>query len=306
MSHLTKPQLRATIMLSFAILLTISVNTLYNQYRLENISTGNTNPEDARMLDSLLALIPPEMERYPSHSASFFSKEEPEVEAPVELNLHSFDPNTVSKEDWLEMGLPEKVFNGLEKYRSKGGRIRKPEQILKLYHLEPSIGQQLVPFVKTDSTNLFARSAFPKKEFKPYTPKPVVPPFDLNKADSNQLKNVFGIGGKTAARILKYRNSIGGFLQKEQVFEVWGLDTVVVEELFKKSYLPPNPEITRLKINQLTEEELANNPYIRKGMARIIVKYRTQHGPYKSPEDLLKIKILKPDVVSKISPYLEF
>jgi DNA uptake protein ComE-like DNA-binding protein len=306
MSHLTKPQLRATIMLSFAILLTISINTLYNQYRLENVSSGNTDLEDARMLDSLLALIPPEKERYPSNSASFFSKDEPEAEAPVELNLHSFDPNTVTKDDWLKMGLPEKVFYGLEKYRSKGGRIRKPEQILKLYNLEPSIGQQLVPFVKTDSSALVARNPFLKREFKPYTPKPVVPPFDLNKADSNQLKNVFGIGGKTAARILKYRNSIGGFLQKEQVFEVWGLDTVVVEELFKKSYLPPNPDITRLKINQLTEEELANNPYIRKGMARIIVKYRTQHGPYKSAEDLLKIKILKPEVVSKISPYLEF
>jgi len=224
----------------------------------------------------------------------------------VELHLHSFDPNTVNKGDWLDMGLPERVFNGLEKYRSKGGRIRKPEQILKLYNLDPSIGQQLVPFVKTDSTDLFARNSFPKKEFKPYLPKPVEPLFDLNKADSNQLKTVFGIGGKTAARILKYRNGVGGFLHKEQVFDVWGLDTAVVEELFKKSFLPPNPEVTRLRINQLSEEELALNPYIRKGMARIIVKYRNQHGPYRSADDLLNIKILKPEVVAKISPYLEF
>jgi len=36
------------------------------------------------------------------------------------------------------------------------------------------------------------------------------------------------------------------------------------------------------------------------------VKYRNQHGPYKSADDLLKIKILKPEVVTKISPYLEF
>ena len=90
------------------------------------------------------------------------------------------------------------------------------------------------------------------------------------------------------------------------MYEVFGLDSAVVEELFLKAYLSPNPEITKLAINTLPEEELAKNPYIRKGFARIIVKYRIQHGDFHKPEDLLDIKIIKPDLVEKLRPYLTF
>jgi DNA uptake protein ComE-like DNA-binding protein len=295
--------------LSVAVLVFLLFNTYYNQYRLSAGFEESVDPRKQLILDSLLALLPPEKNSYQDfpenqsvQTSSFasFAKE-------PELALHSFDPNVVAKEEWLDMGLPEKVFNGLEKYRSKGGKIRSPEQVLKLYHLKPETGEKMIPFIRIDSSRLFARSSFPAK-FTPkvYQPKPVDPPFDLNEADTNQLKKVFGIGSKTALRILKYRNGLGGFVKKEQVYEVFALDSQVVEELFKKSFLPPNPKVTTLKINQLTEEELAQNPYIRKGLARIIVKYRNQHGPFTRTEDLLKIKILNPEVVSKIQPYLEF
>jgi len=309
MSQLTKPQLRATIMLSLATLIILIVNTLYNEYRLTGGQISKMDPQDAIILDSILALLPPEKEPYRSDPGNkpgteFNSFAGSKKKIPI--NLHDFDPNSVSKADWVGMGLPEKVFNGLEKYREKGGRIRKPEQVLKLYNLNPTIASQMLPFVKIDSLNLVSKPAFAKKEFKPYKPKPIEPLFDLNQADTTQLMKVFGIGGRTANRILKYRNSVGGFLQKDQIYEVWGLDSAVVDELFKKAYLPATPTVQKLLINQLSEEELALNPYIRKGMARIIVKYRIQHGPFHSESDLLKIKILKPEVVAKISPYLEF
>jgi competence protein ComEA len=309
MSHLTKPQLRATILLSVAVLLILTINSLYTQYRLSEGFTSDSYQRDSRILDSLLALIPPEKSRFrsqfPEGSDSYqasFSERKPEAK----LSIHTFDPNSVRKEEWLAMGLPERVFNGLEKYRNKGGTIRKPKQVLKLYNLDPDIGKQMLPFVQIDSSRFVSRFPSGRKEFKAYERKQPEPPFDLNLADTTQLMKVFGIGGKTAHRIIRYRTGIGGFLRKEQVYEIFGLDSSVVDDLFKKAYLPANPQIQKLRINQITEEELAANPYVRKGMARIILKYRNQHGPYKSEADLLKIKILSPEVVSKIKPYLEF
>jgi len=310
MSHYTKPQLRASIALAVSVLIVLVFNSYYNQYRLSLGISAEINPRDQQVLDSLLALLPPEKSPYASFgenrdvSSSSFSGF---TKAESVLDLHNFDPNVVLKTEWLEMGLPEKVFNGLEKYRLKGGKIRSPQQVSKLYHLKPEIAEQMMPYIRIDSSALASRSGFSfKTEGKKFQPRPVDPPFDLNLADTNQLKKVFGIGSKTALRILKYRNSLGGFIKKEQVYEVFALDSQVVEELFKKSFLPTNPTISMLKINQVGEEELAQNPYIRKGLARIIVKYRNQHGPFSNKEDLLKIKILHPEVVSKIQPYLEF
>jgi DNA uptake protein ComE-like DNA-binding protein len=37
-----------------------------------------------------------------------------------------------------------------------------------------------------------------------------------------------------------------------------------------------------------------------------VLAYRLQHGPYANVEDLLKIKIFKPEWVEKIAPYLRF
>jgi DNA uptake protein ComE-like DNA-binding protein len=48
------------------------------------------------------------------------------------------------------------------------------------------------------------------------------------------------------------------------------------------------------------------HPYIRKGLARLIVAYRQQHGPYKSIEDLKQLPILKPGELDKLRPYLRF
>lgn len=309
MAQFTKPQLRATILLSFATFLVLVINELYNQYRLSGNHPDGTEVQDLRILDSLFALIPPEnpgfKKQYEDGGTRQYGAAVLSNAAPV-LNLHSFDPNTVSRKEWIEMGLPERVFNGLEKYREKGGRIRHPEQVLKLYHLDPETGRKMVAFVKPDSAAFANRSGTKPFAFKPYTPKPVEPLFDLNAADSTQLMKVFGIGGKTAKRILKYRTSIGGFVGRHQVYEVWGIDSSTIDELFKKAYLPEKPTIEKLKINLATEEELAVNPYIRKAMARVIVKYRNQHGPFASEADLLKIKILNPEVVVKIRPYLEF
>ena len=300
---ISRREYRASLVLFLAIWVVLLGNLLLEKY--EVWKPESSLPFATHNLDSLLALL--EVEKRADYKADSSRKPwENKKEESKPLHLSPFDPNTVSREEWLAMNLPEKVFNGLEKYRMKGGRIRKPEQVLKLYNLKPEIAEAMLPFVRLDTASLKAGNRFASKPFPKFEAKEKPKPFDLNLADTTQLMTVFGIGRGLSNRIVRHRNGLGGFLKKDQVYEVFGLDSSVVEELFLKSYIPANPEITKLAINTLSEEELAKNPYIRKGFARIIVKYRTQHGDYHKPEDLLEIKIIKPDLVEKLRPYLTF
>ncbi|QJA06669.1 DUF4124 domain-containing protein [Thermosulfurimonas marina] len=58
--------------------------------------------------------------------------------------------------------------------------------------------------------------------------------------------------------------------------------------------------------NRASVEELAALPGIGRGLARRIVEYRRQHGPFRSPEDLLKVKGIGPRRLERLRPYLEF
>jgi DNA uptake protein ComE-like DNA-binding protein len=51
---------------------------------------------------------------------------------------------------------------------------------------------------------------------------------------------------------------------------------------------------------------LAQHPYISYNLAKLIVNYREQHGPYQKPEDLLNSKGIEPDDVKKIEAYVTF
>lgn len=300
---ISRREYRASIVLFLAIWLVLLGNLILEKFEIWK-PTAN-RPVASKNLDSLLSIL--EVEKRTFYKADSSKKTwDFKMEESKPLNLSPFDPNTVTREEWVGMNLPEKVFNGLEKYRLKGGRIRKPEQVLKLYNLKPEIAQAMLPFVRLDTASLNKGNRFASKPFPKFEPKEKPKPFDLNLADTTQLMGVFGIGRGLSNRIVRHRNGLGGFLNKDQVYEVFGLDSAVVDELFLKAFLTPNPTITKLEINKLSEEELAKHPYIRKGLARIIVKYRVQHGDFHKPEDLLEIKIIKPEVVEKLRPYLTF
>jgi competence protein ComEA len=51
---------------------------------------------------------------------------------------------------------------------------------------------------------------------------------ELNAADSAKLTTIDGIGGAFAKRIIYYRERLGGFIAKEQLKEVFGIDELKV------------------------------------------------------------------------------
>jgi len=128
---------------------------------------------------------------------------------------------------------------------------------------------------------------------------------ELNAADSAQLTEVRGIGGSFAIRIIRYRNRIGGFYNKEQLKEVYELDSAKYAEIEGQLTVDPS-QVIKVNINTISFASLRQSPYLSYKQASAIIEYRTQHGNYSSIEDVGNVAIIMPETLHKIEPYLKF
>ncbi len=133
---------------------------------------------------------------------------------------------------------------------------------------------------------------------------PVLTKIPFTEADSVELQIVPGIGKTLAGRIVKFRENLGGLHQKDQLLEVYGLQSEVLDRIFEFFDFKPGVS-KKLNLNQADVKALSNHPYITFGAAKVIVAYRDQHGHFSSPDDLLKIKIFNEEWLARLRPYLE-
>jgi competence ComEA-like helix-hairpin-helix protein len=61
----------------------------------------------------------------------------------------------------------------------------------------------------------------------------------------------------------------------------------------------------RIDLNRAEEAELALLPGIGEVKAARIVAYRKEHGPFRSPEDLLAVEGVPQSLLSRLLPYVE-
>ncbi|MBX2969757.1 MAG: helix-hairpin-helix domain-containing protein [Cyclobacteriaceae bacterium] len=223
-------------------------------------------------------------------------------EEEVAVRLFSFDPNSVSKDELLAMGFSSGLATRLVNYRNKGGQFRLKQDLLKLYGMDSTFYGMLAPYI--DLPQEFVKAELkPSDEVRPASNRNAIR-FDLNRADTTLLKTVYGIGSKLSTRIVNFRESIGGFISKQQLNEIYGLDSAVVQRLDSASFIQPDFQVRTLNINDATEGQLAAHPYISKRMATAIVTYRFQHGQYQHIDDLRKILQLDQAQLDKLKPYL--
>jgi competence protein ComEA len=108
-----------------------------------------------------------------------------------------------------------------------------------------------------------------------------------------------------AARIIKYRSRLGGFVRLDQLLEVYGIKAGIYSGLLPRLEIDTSL-IKRLKINSIEYNELRKHPYLSAFQAKGIIKYRELKGKLKGVEDLEKNNLLTRDELIKIKPYLSF
>lgn len=220
--------------------------------------------------------------------------------------LFKFNPNHLPLEDWMKLGLSEKQARSIKNYESKGGQFRTKADVKKMYVIKPELYEKLEPYIELPENKSEYELQKSYQENKEYTkPTTVKVEVDIATADSAELTKIRGIGPAFASRIVKYRNRLGGFYKKEQLMEVWGLDSAKYEQI-KDQTIITSENLKKINVNTCTFDEFRNFPYLSYKQMNAIINYRIQHGNYKSPEDLSKIAILNADLIQKIAPYISF
>ena len=237
-------------------------------------------------------------------SDSLFQKLSPYINIPeykFKNNTHQHnhkqlttnDMNLATAKDLQSInGIGPVLSKRIVKYRKAIGGFKDWSQLQKVYGLKPEVITKIQQkFVLKPNTKLIE---------KPVVKKPI------NTATADDLQQIYGIGEKLARRIIKYRESIGGFTIKEQVNAVYGLRPETIEQLWN-SFKIAHPAKIKIKIdlNDANIKELAKNPYISYQLAKKIVSYRTLHGAFHNFADLLKVPDYPADKHKLISLYLK-
>lgn len=222
--------------------------------------------------------------------------------------LFYFDPNTLTAAGWKKLGLRDKTIGTILNYVSKGGKFRKPEDLSRIYGLFPNEFERIEPYIKIESTGTqsYNNENLENKPQNNTAPKTYASRYsiiDINTADTTALISLPGIGSKLSARIISFRDKLGGFYSINQVGETFALPDSTFQKI--KQYLKlETASLRKININTATIDELKAHPYIRYQLAKPIIAYRNQHGNFAAIEDIKKIMVVTDEIFIKIAPYL--
>lgn len=166
------------------------------------------------------------------------------------------------REDNLSLVL--KSDTSRQEYKKSGKQIRPTGE---------SVGEKSGRRLESDKSGLFPYR--PKKEdynsFK--EEKRSIQPVQLNTADSVELVSLPGIGPYYARKIIQYREKLGGYAEKEQLMEIFGIDQERFN-MFSGRIIVDSTYISKMDLKEATYEQLSGNPYIGGYLARSIIRFR--------------------------------
>lgn len=252
-------------------------------------------------LDSLLAL----------RQAAIELQQQQQAEKPqevTELHPFPFNPNTITEEEWLQMGLTDRQVRSIMNYKAKGGRFYSKSDVEKLYAISEEEYAQLEPFIVLPEVarGNTAKSTAKKQESQAFDDKPkpekkAIPVVDLNTVDSTTLVELPRMGGYMASRIIAFRDKMGGFVEVEQLLDVKGLDSTRFAAM-RPYLLIGDTEMRRIDVNRADFKTLVGHPYLSYEQVKRIFRQRETRGMIKNWAQLEAL--LKEE--GEVNPLLEY
>ncbi len=262
-------------------------------------------PADPATLRTLTAAVGPWEEERPDRNGTVASGERA-------LRLFPFDPNGLPVEQWVALGLSERQAGAIHAYERAGGRFRSKRDLARMRVVDTTLFARWRPYIQLPDS-LAPRGAWPDHladkgpgdETWPSRTTRTLSTLELNSADSTALVAVPGIGPAFAKGLLKYRDKLGGYRSLDQLEEVYVLrDKPDAVARLRERLVVDSLMVHRIPVNTATVEELAAHPYAGWKVAKALVAYRGQHGPFREVAAIKGCALVTDSVFRKLAPYL--
>jgi len=211
-----------------------------------------------------------------------------------------FNPNTVSYQELIKLGVYGKTASILIKFRDKGAKFYTKEDLTKVYGFDEKLYAKLEDYIIFPEKKQYEKKQ--NKYFKEKKPFEIVT-VELNTSDTTELKKLKGIGSVFAKRIIKYRELLGGYYSKNQLLEVYGFTEELLEKI-QDNIIIQDTNLQKININTADFKTLIRHPYISKEETNYILNYRNAILEYTDLNILVEKEIFSQENYNKLKPYL--
>ena len=225
--------------------------------------------------------------------------------------LYLFNPNFITDYKGYKLGMSIQEIDLLLAFRRENKYVNSPEEFQNVTKISDSLLNLISPYFKfPDWINNKKQNRTIKKyeayQNEAFVKKERIIIIDINQATKEDLVKIYGIGEAISVRILKQKETLGGFVSMEQMQDIWGLSPEVIENLITHFKVLAVPRFKKIEVNNASLRELSQFHYFRHALAKEIVTYRSMNGNIKNIEDLTKIKGFPVDKANIIGLYLDF
>lgn len=235
----------------------------------------------------------------PANSVNTYASKS-ENSTKIQQKYAPFDPNTLDFDGWKNLGFSDKQANVIINYRVKNlrGSFKNLEDIKKCFVISEAKFEEIKPFIVLNEQVIDANSptSVSSKTEKSITNFANI---DLNEISADQLMD-FGFDKRAANSFIGFRKSLGGFVNKNQIYETYAIDRELAEKLEKTGTLDTK-NVQKYTLVNAPESWLKTHPYFKYSADKIIF-YRISEPDDKKIWKFLKTK---PEYEAKMRMYLK-
>lgn len=215
------------------------------------------------------------------------------------------NPEALTAADWQRLGLSPKQAASLLRYKDKYG-LHSLSQMQQIRVLPSELLNQISDSLYFEPTHNAKTSVVDQEEKalqeKRQEARGQFDKLDINSATEVMLVALPGLGAYTAAKIIAYRERLGGFLALDQLQEIQGIKPEILQKVLP--YLVLEQGVKRMSINEVSYETLKQHPYLTWNQANSIIKMRKQKGLFKEIKELKESVLIDDDTYKKLLPYV--
>jgi DNA uptake protein ComE-like DNA-binding protein len=221
----------------------------------------------------------------------------PKPAGEVRLRPVAFDPNIADSHLLVKIGLKQNQVQNILRYREAGGSFKIKRDFRKIYSITEDDYHVLENYLLLPSVvNVDVEK--PEDDIRE---NPIL--VELNSADTSDLIKLRGIGPVFSGRIVAYREKLGGFYDKSQLLEVFGIDTNRYFQ-FAHQVFADTLKLKKMDLNHTKFKDLLRHPYLEYYLVKSIFNYKDAVGAFRSVDELRQIDMVYDQLFEKIKPYL--